>query len=242
MSIIRIQNLTYNRFFMHGRTHFIFYCLLTLLVAQANAQTRIRPVERQAIDNMVNDVSLTTFYPILLQRFKSSDPTLTLSEYRLIYYGYIFQPNYSYNSNQRKKQMKMAMQADEYQKVTELADEVLETNPVSLTALYFRAYAMLNANENDPSYKKYIKKYNGLRDAILSSGNGKGSATAFKTIYFEDDYEIMHRYLGIEHGVSRSLQYPCDRFSITPSGNYNEAEIFFDFSDNLIPVKKSRTR
>jgi len=224
---------------MRWRTHLIAACLLTLAGVSGQAQTSFRTVDRKEVEQLVSDVSLRSFYPALLDRFNAFDSTLTPEDYRLIYYGFVFQPAYVWDADQRKGEMSRAMQASQYDLVVRMADSVLQINPISLAAHYFRAYAMMNINEKDSSYQKYIRRYSGLRDAILSSGDGLHCNTAFKTIFMEDEYEIMYNYFEVDSNLDPSVQYPCERFTVTPSGSYPHSEIFFDASEVLLASKKN---
>jgi len=223
---------------MRCRLHFIIIYLLFLAGKQVSAQKNFRIVNREMVEQLVNDASLATFYPSLLDRFNAFDTTLTPAEYRLLYFGFVFQPTYSANASHQKRAMKKAFRTEKYTDVMRIADKVLQAIPVSLAANYYRAYAMLSANELDPSYMKYTKRYSGLRDAILSSGDGQRCNSAFKTIFVEDEYEIMYNYFEIDHNISQSLQYPCDRFSVPPSGTYQKTEIYFDTSESMISMQK----
>ncbi|MBA4167145.1 MAG: DUF4919 domain-containing protein [Chitinophagaceae bacterium] len=226
---------------MHWHIRFIAIFFPALMAMQGYAQGTFEMVDRQKVEQLVNDASMATFYPTLLERFNAFDTTLTLSDYRLLYYGFVFQPEYLWNADQRRKEMNRAIKADQYARVIQLADSVLRTNPVSLTAYYYRTYAMLNADENDSACQKYIKRYTGLRNAILSSGDGQHCNTAFKTIYLEDEDEIMFHHFEMDRPRDQFLQYSCDRFLVTPSGTYLNTEIFFDISESLLALKKQRT-
>jgi hypothetical protein len=224
---------------MPWRSHFIAIYFIALTGMQLSAQDKFETVDRKAVEIQINDASLGSFYPSLLERFNTFDTTLTLADYRLLYYGFVFQPAYLANADQKRKEMNVAMKAERYDEVLLLADSVLQTNPVSLTANYFRAYAMINANEQDSSYLKYENRYSGIRNAILSSGDGQHCNTAYKTIYVADEYEIMYNYFEMDRNQTQTLEYPCDRFSVTPpSGTYTHTEIYFDVSESLLHIEK----
>lgn len=217
---------------------FIALCALMLAACDGVAQNSLDSVDRKKVEMEVNDASLASFYPTLLDRFNAFDTTLTLAEYRLLYYGFVFQPDYSIGMDHQKKEMNDAFRAGRYQEVIQLADSVLARIPVSMTAHYFRAYAMINAGDRDSSSGKYIRRYTGIKNAILSSGDGRECSTAFKTIFVEDEYEIMFHHFEIDIDISHSFQFPCDRFSVTPSGTFQNAEIYFDTSESVRLLEK----
>ena len=43
----------------------------------------------------IRDFANSKKYDDLMSRFKKNDPTMSISEYRQLYYGYIFQPQYN---------------------------------------------------------------------------------------------------------------------------------------------------
>ncbi len=202
-------------------------------------QTSFEPLNRAKIEQETNDVSLRSFYPNLIDRYNSFDSTLSLEDYRNLYYGFVFQNEYSAMADHRKAEMANAMGDNKYAEVIRICDEVLAKIPISLAANYYRAYAMMNSNENDLSYLKYARRYKGLAAAIISSGDGKGCKTGFKTIFVEDEYEIMFNFYEIDINTNRTFQYPCDRFAVSPSGTYPYTEIFFDVTESLSSMKKA---
>jgi hypothetical protein len=72
---------------MRCRLHFTIICLLFLAGKQVSAQKNFRIVNREMVEQLVNDASLATFYPSLLDRFNAFDTTLTLAEYRFLYFN-----------------------------------------------------------------------------------------------------------------------------------------------------------
>jgi hypothetical protein len=223
---------------LRSRISIVLLCLACLAGIPGSAQRDFQVVDRNKIDALVDDASLATFYPILLDRFNAFDKTLTLREYRLLYYGFVFQPTYSEYADQKKKEMNRAFAAEKYDLVIRIADSILKKIPISLSANYFRGCAMFSLNEKDASHLKYINRYKRLRDAILSSGNGKQCNTGFKTIYFADQYDIMHKYFEITGNAGEHLPPACDRFVTSPTGTYQNTEIFFDSSESVLSMQK----
>lgn len=217
---------------------FFFFSLL-LMGTRSVAQIPVEPVNMGRVEELVDDASLKTFYPYLLERFKRFDPNLTLADYRLIYYGFAFQPAYTGYADQQKKAMAQAYAKDDYALLSRLADSVIAVVPVSLTAHYFKAYALLNLENDDAAYQRYFSRYTKLRNAVLSSGDGQQCSSAFKTIFVDDEYEIMYRYFEINVKGQQALSRSCNRYQVAAAGAYGQKEIFFDRSQGLVAVGRA---
>ncbi|HEY2720215.1 MAG TPA: DUF4919 domain-containing protein, partial [Chitinophagaceae bacterium] len=62
------------------------------------------PVDRQKTRDQVMNSNADTYYPKLLRRYEQFDTSLTPDQYRLLYYGFVFQKEYSgYNDNRSKE-------------------------------------------------------------------------------------------------------------------------------------------
>ena len=213
-----------------------FFLPVILFVLNVSAQ--FETVDREQIKQQVTDQSAASYYPNLLQRFNNNDFTLTLADYRALYYGFVFQPAYSGYADHQKKQISEAISNHNYTEAVRVADEVLQRIPVSLTANYLKGYALFKIDSTDNSWVTYRKKYTSLRDAIISSGDGLSCATAFKTIFVTDEYDIMYNYFEISSRSSQQLVYPCDKFTIDPSKYFQAKEIFFDTSESMRSLRK----
>ncbi len=211
--------------------------ILPLCASQAQAQHTFQRVEREQVKRAVTDPSQPSYYPKLLARFTAFDTTLTQTDYRNLYYGFVFQPAYQGYMDHQKAAVRKQLAAHNYVRAATICDSVLATIPISLNANYLKGYALYANDKTSPQFRQYLNRYRGLRDAILSSGNGLSCETAFKTIFVDDEYEIMYQYLEVESHESQALVQTCDRFSIKPSKYFQASSLYFDTSETLLSLQ-----
>ena len=150
------------------------------------------------IKKQVADHSQSTFYPTLLKRFNAFDTTLTRDDYRLLYYGFVFQKNYNGNMSHHKTDIDRLISAKKYKEAIALCDSILNIVPVSLVANYLEASALYQLNQNYAKDIPYRDRYRKLRDAILSSGDGYRCQSALKVIFADDETDITWHYFEIK--------------------------------------------
>jgi hypothetical protein len=177
-------------------------------------------------------------YPKLLARFNTFDPTLTIDDYRLLYYGTVFQPGYSADPELKQKEISAAIGKRDFTNVIALCDSVLKKYPVSMTANFAKGLALISANPNDTVYHAYMNRYATIIRTILSSGNGKTAKTAFKTIFVADDYELIYKYFGITKVIAQNMEGKNDVFEVQPSDKWVDKKIYFDAEEIIKQYKK----
>lgn len=111
-------------------------------------------------------------YPKLIERFTTSDSTLTIEDFKLIYYGYQTSPSYYSKENEFKENLiKPLNRSGQYNQVIELADSILLVNPVSIVAHFEKAFACARLGKTDlEAYHQ--KRYIVLCNVIKTSGDG----------------------------------------------------------------------
>ena len=111
-------------------------------------------------------------YSKLIERFTNSDSTLTIEDFKLIYYGYQLSPSYYSKENEFKENLiKPLNRSGQYNQVLELADSILLVNPVSVVAHFEKAFACARLGKTDlEAYHQ--KRYILLCNVIKTSGNG----------------------------------------------------------------------
>src|SRR5215213_7342118 len=91
-----------------------------------------KKVDREIIKKEVTDPASSFYYSKLLERFNSFDSLLTDEEYRHLYYGFVFQKQYSGYPDQKKKEIIEKINDKNYKKAISFCDDVLKEIPVSL--------------------------------------------------------------------------------------------------------------
>ncbi|HLZ89700.1 MAG TPA: DUF4919 domain-containing protein, partial [Puia sp.] len=159
-----------------------------------------------------------------------------------LYYGFVFQKEYSPYGDDRKGAILGFMRDKKYPVVIAVCDSILERTPVSLVGNYYRGLAMyLEGKDNpavvDSAYKGFRDRFVGLQKAILSTGDGLSCKTAFKTIFVSDEYEIVSRWFELDAPSGQSLVYPCDKLAVRPNAYFKSNAIYFDTSETFIAMK-----
>lgn len=212
--------------------------LLTISTFSVFGQNNFRRVNRDSVKLLISDQSKDTYYPKLMNRFNHFDTTLTLQDYRLLYYGFVFQKEYSGDFYQKQQEITQLIHENKFDLAIKTCDSILQKVPVSLIANYLKGFAIYMIRNTDSNYLRYRTRYSKLREAILSSGNGLTCSSSFKTIFVSDDYEIMYRYFQIPEYITQYLVYNCDKFEIKPSKYFQANAIYFDASDPLLNTEE----
>lgn len=216
---------------------YIFYTLL-LCVGFNSAAQSFEPIDRKKVEAAVTNDSLDTYYPKLMARMASFDTTLTADDYRLIYYGFVFQSTYSAYANEKGEEINKAFEKENYEKVIKYCDEVLAKNPTALKKYYNKLVALSKLDRRDAVFYSTRDQYSALITAILSSGDGLTCETAFKVISVSDEYELMYGYFEVEKVLSQALMTPCDLIHISKTPNFPKDKMYFDVSECFLSMNK----
>jgi hypothetical protein len=217
---------------------FTFALLFLLIVLAGFSQSDFMPVDRKAVEKLVSDPSLPTHYPNLLARLKSYDSTLTLEDYRLLYYGFVFQDDYSPYGDDGSKAIKAAFEKKAFTEAIKICDRTLEKNPVSLRAYNYKLIALSKLANEEALFQQTRGIYSRLLNAIVSSGDGLACPSAFRVISVSDEYDLMYNYFEIKTVRAQRLETPCDRIDITPSEYFKANKMYFDVSEGFMAMDK----
>ncbi len=167
------------------------------VVAQEFAEPDFREI-KQAITNTKSP----NYYPKLLNRYLKNDSTLSLQQYRYLYYGFTLQEDFvPYQSATQalltlRQQMVQEPESEKksvvYTRAVQVANNALADNPFDLLAIGTMAIAQLQRGDTT-AYEQWIAKQNSLLDVISSSGDGDSPESAFHVINIEHEYEIINR-------------------------------------------------
>jgi len=184
-------------------------CVAALLLASvmtAQAQ-EVQAPNYSMIRASIQNVKGPNYYPYLMRRYLANDTTLTLEQYRALYYGYTLQEDFV--PYQRERESLFSVRRELVQtkgdkkvcgEAIKVSRQALDDNPFDLLAISTMAFSFLQLNDST-SYLTWTDKQNSLLDAIISSGDGEDKASAIHVINLEDEYEVLNR-LG--------LQIECD--------------------------------
>lgn len=199
------------------------------------SQDFIEAPDYPLIKELIEDKNSGFFYDDLLVKFNKADTTMTLEEKRNLYYGAIFQSDYSpygrsaYSDSVMVILRKEKLTVTDYDLVLSYTDSILIKNPLDSRALYDRLYIYDMQGETQ-SYDNAIFKLRVIFDAILSSGDGLSKETAYYVIATSHEYDIM-RILGFQPEY-QSLTGHYD-YQKLAKNRYDIEALYFDVSPAL---------
>lgn len=184
---------------------------------------------RQAISNSKSHL----YYPKLMERYQKCDTTLTLEDYRTLYYGFAMREDFvPYQMpkiklfDMRRKMRDPKAEATVFHDAIRLADELLDDNPFDISAIAIKAIAYLKLNDED-NHNFWDAKLSGILDAITSSGDGETPESAIYVICIEHEYEVLNR-MGLEIESVKHINNKVDYLKVKE--NTDEVEgLYFNF-------------
>lgn len=183
--------------------------LTVVFAAQAQDQQFKKP-DYQKIQTTISQSHSDHYYPALFKRYTANDTTLQHQDYRMLYYGYIFQEDYApqASSEYRKKlnaiYEKDQLNREDFMEIIALEKKILKEKPFSMRDLNTLAYSY-EQTEQTEKVKKIDYKLNLIIETILSSGNGLEEKTAWHVTAITHEYDILN-VLGFEIKGDESMR------------------------------------
>ncbi|TRZ43184.1 DUF4919 domain-containing protein [Robertkochia solimangrovi] len=193
------------------------------------------------IGEKVKEESSELYYPKLMKRYQDADTTMTLEERRHLYYGYIFEPDYSpygrsdYTDSLKVLLNKPDMISNDLDILLSFSDSVLAQDPFDLRVMNYQVYAYEQKNDST-SAAKQLARMNMVIDALVSSGTGLEKATAFYVIKVGHEYDLLN-ILGMSFGGTQRLIEHFDYLSVKENETGIEG-LYFDISPSLEHLSK----
>lgn len=213
-----------------------FWLLVVVLVVHSSAwaQDFYEKPDYKAIKKLTTDKNSPYYYDKLFAMYQRNDTTLTLKDYRMLYYGYYFQKSYKpYTNTDNRSYQKLSHIYDkkniskrDLTRVIKLALEYLETNPFDARKLFdvYTAYELLG---DTVSGQPYLNKAMSIGKAIISTGDGLTKETAYHVLHISNEYFIILA-LGYEEDGDRMLTEEwCDYLSLKENDNQVKG-LYFD--------------
>lgn len=128
------------------RTALLYGVLLAFAALPLAAQ---QAPDNDAILRETIDKGSPYYYPAIYMRYMSGDTTLTLEDYRHLYYGYAWQPGYKpFETPAAKDRILNILAKDslveaDYLKIVEYGREVMRSEPYDPSTLNFLVYLSL---------------------------------------------------------------------------------------------------
>ncbi|MBE9483705.1 MAG: DUF4919 domain-containing protein [Bacteroidetes bacterium] len=189
------------------------FFILTILFVFSNLaisqDQEIRPIKFKKLKKEIRKQRSPFYYPVLFQRYLDLDTSLTYEEFRHLYYGFTFQDAYSpYGIPALQDSLisylsRQELLRAEYQVAARIGGQLLRESPFRLRETFITAVAYEMAGDGKMS-SIYFNFFEKQVDAIMSSGDGLSTNTAFVVIYIRDEYEMLE-VLGFKFGGGQAL-------------------------------------
>jgi hypothetical protein len=185
------------------------------------------------------------FYPKLFERYQSGDTSLTVTEFRFLYYGYTLQSQYiPYQVSRYQDKMisfmkKGTLSSKELNDFISLCEMNLKDLPFDIRTLNILAFSYKQKGDSI-SYQIAKFKKKGIISAIRSSGDGSNEKTAFHIIDPAHEYDLLNE-MGLEFAGSNDLTAGLCDYLIVQANDLNIQGLYFDVS-RILSVKADRNK
>ncbi len=182
---------------------YLFATLFFGLSLFGQASTFERP-DLDAIEKAVKDKEGPYYFVTLMERYKVNDSTLTIKDYKHLYYGFEYQDSYTTpKSIVDNAALKKAREKKDWGTFAQLQKTVIEAAPFDLREIYFLSQALesIGMLSDAAAYKKSLLK---LVDAIKSTGDGLTPESGYYITKVAHEYDMM-AFLGFDRGGGQAL-------------------------------------
>ena len=168
------------------------------ILAKSLMNIAYEPVIYSEIEANVLTPNSQYYYPVLYARYEKNDTTLTIADYRNLYYGYMYQQEYQPHtesgyvdslSNLISRSGGVFKQ-ESSDKALEYITHILDNRPFSLKFLNMMVY-ISEMKGNIETSKAYSYKFSMLMSTIFSSGTGKVKEKPWRVLYRSDAQSVL---------------------------------------------------
>lgn len=212
----------------------LVFCLL--LMTGAMAQETFNPPDYDAIEKATSDKDSKFYYPYLLKRYKESDTTLDIQDFRMLYFGYFYHDTSGNSSSMsslipglndsiRAYRNRDSLNKEDYTKLLSWTSGLLETNPFDLRKLYDMAELHFLLGDSLAA-EPYIFKVRRLIRTITSTGDGLTCKTAYHVTAISHEYFVLGVF-GFQSLGQTLTQDQCDYLKLADNEEGLEG-LYFD--------------
>lgn len=188
---------------------FILTFIMTVAISAHAQEEFFSAPDMKQIEKNVKEQSSSYYFPKLMEKYMAGDEQMTLEEGRHLYFGFIYQPQYTpvdtsvYNSKLADVLSKSSFIPADYKEILEYSNALLLEDPFNLRAL--NAKLLVYAQENNTAaYKKVAQQRHIVQNAIAGTGDGMSEKTPFYVIKISHEYDILP-FLGYNFGGEDKL-------------------------------------
>jgi len=190
----------------------VFALLLLLPPCMAAAQ----PPDEERIRDDIFRVNSGYYYPNLMARYMLADTTLTLDDYRHLYYGYVHSADYLPMEHPFETDTLLSILSREpsleeldYRRIVHYGKQLMLKEPFNPAMINLMTYAYGKLGEDENELRSY-RRFTMLMQTILSSGDGLTEDTPWHILYFghaQDVMDYLERPFMRPMIISRTVEY-----------------------------------
>lgn len=184
------------------------------------------------VERDIQDSTSAVYYPKLMDRYNNGDTTLSLNDYRHLYYGYSFQSRYDpwWKSDHidvlKPIYAKPSLSQSDCDTIIKYATQSISEFPFDIRQINMLGYAY-HLKGNDSLGVMWARKVQGIFGAILSTGDGRSCATGFNVISVAHEYDILRAFELEMTMQALSNDSHCDYITVK-NRNQETDFIYFD--------------
>lgn len=211
-----------------------------------------RSVNYDSIAQAVGNPASPYYYPTLFERYKSGDTTLSVEDFRHLYYGYPTQEGYKPLINSLYSDSlyfsfgrRTNPTPDEFRRMARYANGILYQEPFSMRDLNVLAFIYQKLGEDSLATQQMFR-IEGIMSAIRSSGTGFTQRAALYIIYMRDAEDFL-TLIGAQANkavvVNRKIEYyPVSNLPDRGMKGlfFNYSEVYRRIPDYIEPTKVKR--
>lgn len=204
---------------------------ITLLIS-ASATAQFQPPKFDGIEKIIQVKDSPFYYPKIFERYKNLDTTLTVQDYRVLYFGYIFHKDYDpYGMPTQFDSLNLILQkptitTNDYLDIIRIEKDILNEYPFNIRELSLLSKAYKETGQ--PELSEIVhSQFEKLTKAILSTGDGKTKETAMYVISNSHEYDILN-FLGLTYDNNVSeIENTYEYLKVKPN-KYKLEGIYFN--------------
>lgn len=189
----------------------------------------------ELIKKNIQDKNSNYYYPKLMARMIANDTLLSREDYRYLYFGYVFDSKYNaYFKSPDEEKLSKYLSAEkieekDYDEIIKIAEHSISEFPFDLRQMNYLGY-IYQLKGDEAAVKKMANRFQGIFEAILSSGNGEKCETGLHVISVSHEYVFLNMFR--LESESQSLVGNCDYLAFE-KGKYKVDGIYFNIQKML---------
>ena len=187
------------------------------------------------IESASRDDASPYSYKKLMARYKADDTTLSDTAFRVLYYGFLFQPEFSaygispYSDSIRVLFSQDSLRMADFPKITRFESLILDEFPFNLRDLNAIGYAYERMGDTANAIMAGYKLQR-IFNTILSTGDGISDSTAWHVIAVGHEYDLIN-LLGFQYGGEQSLTTDACDYLTVRENRYGIEGLYFDVKE-----------